>query len=63
MDNDLAGRVGGLVLPRYWDTDAIIHIPQVLKVGQEAANYAAENKALEMDYYDIVCASHYGPIP
>ena len=52
-----------MVLPRYWDTDAIIHIPQVVKVGQEAATYAVENKALEMDYYDIVCASHYGPTP
>ena len=52
-----------LVLPRYWDTDAIIHIPQVLQVGQEAAAYAAGNKATELEYYDIVCAQHYGPIP
>ena len=52
-----------MVLPRYWDSDAIIHIPQVEQVGQEAAAYAAENKATETDYYDIVCASHYGPIP
>ena len=52
-----------MVLPRYWDTDAIQHIPQVMQIGQEAANYAVENKALEMDYYDIVCAPHYGPIP
>jgi len=52
-----------LVLPRYWDTDAIIHIPQVEQVGQEAATYAAGNKATEMEYYNIVCASHYGPIP
>ena len=52
-----------MVLPRYWDTDAIKHIPEVLQIGQEATAYAAENKASEMDYYDIVCASHYGPIP
>jgi peptidoglycan/xylan/chitin deacetylase (PgdA/CDA1 family) len=52
-----------MVLPRYWDTDAISHIPQVLQVGQEAAAYAAENKATELEYYDIVCAPKYGPIP
>jgi hypothetical protein len=52
-----------MVLPRYWDTDAIIHIPQVLQAGAEAASYAAENKATELDYYDIVCAPKYGPIP
>jgi peptidoglycan/xylan/chitin deacetylase (PgdA/CDA1 family) len=52
-----------MVLPRYWDTDAIKHIDQVVQVGQEAASYAAVNKATEMEYYDIVCASHYGPIP
>jgi hypothetical protein len=52
-----------MVLPRYWDTDAIKHIPEVLQVGQEAATYAAVNKATEMEYYDIVCASTYGPIP
>ena len=52
-----------MVLPRYWDTDAIKHIDQVVQVGKDAATYAAINKATEMDYYDIICASHYGPIP
>jgi len=52
-----------MVLPRYWDTDAIYHIPQVEQIGQEAAAYAAGNKATELEYYDIVCSSHYGPIP
>ena len=52
-----------MVLPRYWDTDAIVHIPEVLQAGAEAASYAAENKATELDYYDIVCAPKYGPIP
>jgi peptidoglycan/xylan/chitin deacetylase (PgdA/CDA1 family) len=52
-----------MVIPRYWDTDAIIHIPQVLQAGAEAATYAAETKATELDYYDIVCAPKYGPIP
>jgi len=52
-----------MVLPRYWDTDAIGHISQVIQVGQEAAAYAAQNKAVEMEYYDIACAAKYGPIP
>jgi hypothetical protein len=52
-----------MVLPRYWDTDAIIHIDDVMQVGQEAAAYAEQNKGTELEYYDIVCAPQYGPIP
>ena len=52
-----------LVLPRFWDTDAIIHINDVIQVGQEAAAYAGQNRATELEYYDIVCAAQYGPIP
>jgi hypothetical protein len=52
-----------LVLPRYWDTDASIHLDDVVQMGQEAAAYAEQNKATELEYYDIVCAPHYGPIP
>jgi hypothetical protein len=52
-----------LVLPRYWDTDASIHITDVMQVGQEAAAYAEQNKATELEYYDIVCAARYGSIP
>jgi hypothetical protein len=52
-----------MVLPRYWDTDAIIHIKEVMQAGQEAAAYAEQNKATELEYYDIVCTRHYGPIP
>jgi hypothetical protein len=52
-----------MVLPRYWDTDAIIHINDVIKVGQEAAAYSEQNKAIELKYYDIVCAPLYGSIP
>ena len=52
-----------MVLPRYWDTDAIIHIGDVIQVGQEAAAYAEQNKATELEYYDIVCAPQFGPIP
>jgi hypothetical protein len=52
-----------MVLPRYWDTDAIIHINDVIQVGLEASAYAEQNKATELEYYDIVCAAQYGPIP
>jgi hypothetical protein len=52
-----------MVLPRFWDTDAIVHLPQVIQIGQEAAAYSAENKTTEMEYYDIICSATYGPIP
>jgi hypothetical protein len=52
-----------MVLPRFWDTDAIIHINDVIQVGQEASAYAEQNKAIELEYYDIVCAAKDGPIP
>ena len=52
-----------MVLPRYWDTDAIIHIPEVLQASQEAAAYAEENRATELEYYDIACTAQYEPIP
>ncbi len=52
-----------LVLPRYWDTDAIIHIKDVIQIGQEAAAYAGQNKEVEMEYYNIVCKAQFGPIP
>jgi hypothetical protein len=52
-----------MVLPRFWNTDAIIHIQDVIQVGQDAAAYAAQNEATELEYYEIVCASQFGPIP
>ncbi len=52
-----------LVLPRYWDTDAIIHMDNVVQISQEAAAHAEQNKATELAYYDIVCSPTYGPLP
>jgi len=52
-----------MVLPRYWDVDARAHLDQVRQIGNDATAYAQENKATEIDYYDIVCAPAYGPIP
>jgi len=51
-----------MVLPRYWDTDAAIHLDEVVQISQEAAAHAEQNKAVEMEYYDIVCAQTYGPL-
>jgi len=52
-----------MVLPRYWDTDAISHLSTVVQIGQGAAAYALANKATELEYYDIVCAPTDGKIP
>lgn len=52
-----------MVLPRYWDTDMRAHIDNVRILGQEATAYAEQTKATELEYYDIVCAPTYGPIP
>jgi hypothetical protein len=52
-----------MVLPRYWDTDAIIHLKDVIQIGQDASGYAEQNKATELEYYDIACFPLYGSIP
>ncbi|OQX64711.1 MAG: hypothetical protein B5M51_02870 [Anaerolinea sp. 4484_236] len=52
-----------MTLPRYTDTVAGAHIDEVRIIGKEAAAYAEQNKAVELEYYDIVCAPSYGSIP
>ena len=52
-----------MVLPRYWDTDAIIHLQDVIQIGRDAAAYAEQNRSIELDYYDIVCSPLLGPMP
>lgn len=52
-----------LVLPRYWDTDANIHIDTVRQIGKEAEAAAMQNRAVELEYYDIMCKSATGEIP
>lgn len=52
-----------MTLPRYWDTDARTHLDTVRNISKAAAAYAAQNKATELEYYDIVCAPTYGAIP
>ena len=52
-----------MVLPRYWDTDALKHLDDILRISQEAEAFAEQNKPSEQEYYDIVCAPTLGPIP
>ena len=52
-----------MTLPRYMDLVAGGHIDEVRIMGKEAAAYAEQNKAVELEYYDIVCAPTYGAIP
>jgi hypothetical protein len=52
-----------MTLPRYWDTDVRAHLDEVRNIGKEADTYAAQNKATELEYYDIMCAPTLGPIP
>ncbi|MBT4311879.1 MAG: polysaccharide deacetylase family protein [Anaerolineae bacterium] len=51
-----------MTLPRYIDLSAGAHIDEVRVIGKEAAAYAEQNKATELEYYDIVCAPTYGAI-
>jgi len=52
-----------MTLPRYWDVDARTHLDEVRQISNDAAAYAQQNKATELDYYNIVCAPKLGPIP
>lgn len=52
-----------MTLPRYWESDAASKLDQVRILGNEAAAYARQNQAAELEYYDIVCAPSLGPIP
>jgi hypothetical protein len=50
-------------LPRYWPVQALGELDKIRVIGNDAAAYAGQNKATELEYYDIVCAPSYGPIP
>ena len=52
-----------MVLPRYWDTDASLHLDEVIQIGQAAAAYAQANRSAEMEYYSEACSPGYGAIP
>jgi hypothetical protein len=52
-----------MVLPRYWPSQVLPSLDGIRLTGEQAAAYAEQNKATELDYYDIVCAPSLGPIP
>ncbi|MBX3035613.1 MAG: hypothetical protein KF758_01760 [Anaerolineales bacterium] len=52
-----------MTIPRYMDIAARENIDTVRVIGQEAKTYAEQNKAIDLEYYDIVCAPTYGAIP
>lgn len=52
-----------MVLPRYWPYQVQANLDTVRNIGKEAAAYAEQNKAAELEYYDIMCAPAYGAIP
>jgi hypothetical protein len=52
-----------MTLPRYWPYQVSDAIDEVRIMGNEAAAYAQANKAVELEYYDIVCVPTHGPLP
>ena len=52
-----------MVIPRYWPYQVQAELDNVRNIGKEAVTYAEQNKATELEYYDIVCAPTMGPIP
>ena len=59
------GNIGDplMTLPRYWPYQVHDVIDSVRITGKEAAVYARGNRATELEYYNVVCASEYGAIP
>ena len=51
-----------MVLPRYWPYQVQAELDTVRTIGNQAAEYAAQNQATELEYYDIMCAPTYGAI-
>jgi hypothetical protein len=52
-----------MTLPRYWPAQVIESLDLVRLTGKMAGEDAEQNKDTELEYYDIVCAPSYGPIP
>ncbi|HJR81823.1 MAG TPA: polysaccharide deacetylase family protein [Anaerolineales bacterium] len=52
-----------MVLPRYWPYQVQANLDIVRTIGNNAAAYAEQNKAAELEYYDIICATALGKIP
>ena len=52
-----------MVLPRYWPYQVQANLDAVRNIGNDATAYAEQNKATELEYYDIICAPTLGQIP
>jgi len=52
-----------MVLPRYWPYQVQANLDTVRNIGDDAAAYAEQNKATELEYYDIMCSPTLGQIP
>lgn len=52
-----------MTLPRYWPSQVLSVVDQVRDMGKEMADYSEQNKATELEYYDILCSPTYGAIP
>ena len=52
-----------MTLPRYFDVNARGQLDTVRQISEGAALYAEQNKPIELDYYNIVCAPLMGPVP
>lgn len=52
-----------MVLPRYWPIQILTEIDSILMMGKESAAYAKQNRAVELEFYDIVCEPSFGAIP
>lgn len=52
-----------MVIPRYWPYQVRSELDNVRNIGKEAAAYAEQNRATELEYYDIVCAPEMGALP
>jgi len=52
-----------MVIPRYWPYQVQANLDIVRNIGKEAAAYAEQNKATELEYYDILCSPTLGQIP
>jgi len=51
-----------MTLPRYWPSQVVDQLDQVRLTSKKATEYAEQNKEIELEYYEIVCAPEYGPI-
>ena len=52
-----------MVIPRYWPYQVRAELDKVRTIGKQAAAYAEQNRAIELEYYDILCAPSMGAIP